>query len=111
MDMVHGGIRHDAAQAVVGDQPLHYLRLTSGWGVEIDGVAAGMAGWAAAAGDHRPWAARGDDTHSPELRLDALEQAARGRRKAGARQATAGETDDATLGHRRWARHRRDATP
>ncbi len=104
MDVVHGGVRHDAAGAVVDDQPLHHLQPAAGRGVEIDGIAAGVPRRPPAACDHRAGTACGDDPHTPELRLDTLKQSAGRRREAAARYATASETGNAARGHPPGAR-------
>ena len=111
MDVVHGGIRHDAAGAMVGDQPLHHLRLAAARGVEVDGIAAGVPGRPAAVDNHRAGTARGDDPHGPELRLDTVEKAAGSGREARPRYASAGEADEAARGRRRGARSPSNVTP
>src|SRR5262245_4675353 len=82
-DVVHGRVRHDAAGAMVEDEPAHDLRLAAAGRVEVDGVAAGMPRGTATTDDDSAGSARRYDSHGAELPFDACQQIARSRRQAG----------------------------
>jgi hypothetical protein len=73
VDVVHAGVGHDAAGAVVGNQPLENRGLARA-GLEVDRVAAGVARGMAGARDDGARSARGNDLNRAEITLDAAEK-------------------------------------
>src|SRR5262249_51023130 len=84
VDVVHIGVRHGGAIAMISDQPFDNLLLAA-TRIEIDGIAAGMLGGPAGSGDGGTGAAGGDKLNGTKFLLDALEQCTGRWCQAGAR--------------------------
>src|SRR5262249_24111223 len=77
VDVVHVGIRHGTAIVIVGDQPADDELLAAAR-IEIDGVATGVLGRSAGAGNGSTGTARGDKFDGTECLLDTFKQCAGG---------------------------------
>src|SRR5262245_25017564 len=83
VDVAHVGVSHGTALMMVGDQPLDD-RALAGTGIEVHGIAACVPRWPPSAGNHGTRPARRYKFDGAELRLDPLQERARGRCQAGA---------------------------